>query len=236
MAWSRLMNLGESENSVPTRFRTCGTGSPGTRGISGGRAPVYSWNGSNSSINSLSPGRFEWKFRLVIFMLIVEIDGWGISCEIALRLMLLDLTDNKSTLVQVMARCCQATSHYPSQCWLRSMSPYGITRPHNELNLRLEYSRRYRSIPWLLMPWLLPSPGHQQPWYWLCRINGSLSSTKKDFNKLCHLIDKQWWEMCLCLHVSSMYVSSIKFSTSMVNIYQETLVYHTHSLLEAELP
>ena len=27
-----------------------------------------------------------------------------------------------------------------------------------------------RSISWLLMPWLLTSPGHQQPWYWLCRL------------------------------------------------------------------
>ena len=25
-----------------------------------------------------------------------------------------------------------------------------------------------RSISWLLMPWLLTSPGYQQPWYWLC--------------------------------------------------------------------
>ena len=24
------------------------------------------------------------------------------------------------------------------------------------------------SISWLLMPWLLTSSGHQQPWYWLC--------------------------------------------------------------------
>ena len=30
-----------------------------------------------------------------------------------------------------------------------------------------------RSIRWLLMPWLLMSPGHQQPWYWLCRISRS---------------------------------------------------------------
>ena len=29
-----------------------------------------------------------------------------------------------------------------------------------------------RSISWLLMPWLLTSPGHHQPWYWLCRISG----------------------------------------------------------------
>ena len=28
-----------------------------------------------------------------------------------------------------MAWCCQATSHYLNQCWPRSMSPYGVTRP-----------------------------------------------------------------------------------------------------------
>ena len=39
------------------------------------------------------------------------------------------LTDGKSTLVQVMAWCRQAASHYLSQCWPRSLSPYGISRP-----------------------------------------------------------------------------------------------------------
>ena len=38
-----------------------------------------------------------------------------------------------------------------------------------------------RSISWLLMPWLLTSPGHQQPWYWLCRICRSWSYLRKDF-------------------------------------------------------
>ena len=57
------------------------------------------------------------------------IDGWGISCELALRWMSLDLTDDRSTLVQVKAWCRQATSHNPSQSWLRSLSPYGVTRP-----------------------------------------------------------------------------------------------------------
>ena len=41
----------------------------------------------------------------------------------------LELTDDKSTLVQVMAWCRQATSHYLSQRWPRSMSPNGVTRP-----------------------------------------------------------------------------------------------------------
>ena len=36
---------------------------------------------------------------------------------------------DKSTLVHVMAWCRQATSHYLNQCWPRSMSPYGVTRP-----------------------------------------------------------------------------------------------------------
>ena len=40
-----------------------------------------------------------------------------------------DLIDGKSTLVQVMAWCRQATSHYLSQFWPRSLSPYGIIRP-----------------------------------------------------------------------------------------------------------
>ena len=38
----------------------------------------------------------------------------GIYCEAALRYMSLDFTDDNSTLVQVMAWCRQATSHYLS--------------------------------------------------------------------------------------------------------------------------
>ena len=56
-------------------------------------------------------------------------DSWVISCEIPLSWISLNLTDDKSTLVQVMAWCRQATSHYLNQCWPKSMSPYGITRP-----------------------------------------------------------------------------------------------------------
>ena len=69
-------------------------------------------------------------FRWVLFKLISVIDGgWAICREIALRWMALDLTNDKSTLVQVMAWCRQATSHYLSQCWPRSMSPNVVTRP-----------------------------------------------------------------------------------------------------------
>ena len=45
--------------------------------------------------------------------------------------MSLDLSDDKSTLVQVMAWCHQATSHYLSQRWSSFLSPYVITRPQS---------------------------------------------------------------------------------------------------------
>ena len=83
----------------------------------------------NIFFNSLAPGRFEWNFRYIIFKRILVIDVWGISCRLALIWMSLNFTDDQSTLVQVMAWCRQATSHYPSQYWPRSLSAYGVTRP-----------------------------------------------------------------------------------------------------------
>ena len=86
----------------------------------------HAWN---TPFNSLAPGKFEWNLRHVIFKQILVIDGWGISCEFALIWMSLDFIDDQSTLIQVMAWCRQATSHYMSQCWPRSLSPSGIMRP-----------------------------------------------------------------------------------------------------------
>ena len=60
----------------------------------------------------MAPGKFEWNFTHVIFKHIFVIAGWGISCEITILWMSLDLTDDKSTLVQLMAWRRQATSHY----------------------------------------------------------------------------------------------------------------------------
>ena len=49
----------------------------------------------------------------------------------------LDRTDNKSTLVQVIAWCRQATSYYLNQCWPRPMTPCGDTRPQCWLSRRI---------------------------------------------------------------------------------------------------
>ena len=52
-----------------------------------------------------------------------------------------------------------------------------------------------RSISWLLMRWLLTSPGHQQPWYWLCRIGRFLSCLRKDLNYLRRINVEKWDKM-----------------------------------------
>ena len=88
--------------------------------------PFWSWK---RWVNSLAPGRPRCHFKTAIFNLILLIGIFTSSKYNALRWMPRDLTDDKSTLVQVMAWCRQATSHYLSQCWPSSMSPYGITRP-----------------------------------------------------------------------------------------------------------
>ena len=86
------------------------------------------------SINSLAPRRYGCNLKLVIFNFIWRIGNLSISHEIALRWIPGDLSDDQSTLVQVMAWCRQATGHYLSQCWPRSMSSYGATRPQ-QVNL-----------------------------------------------------------------------------------------------------
>ena len=76
--------------------------------------------------NSLAPVRSSCDFKSVILLIGI----FKSSYDNVLRWMPLDLTDDKSTLVQVMAWCRQATSHYLNQCWPRSPTPYGVTRPN----------------------------------------------------------------------------------------------------------
>ena len=47
--------------------------------------------------NSLAPGKFEWNFRYLILQIISVIDDWGICCELPLRWMSLNFTDDEST-------------------------------------------------------------------------------------------------------------------------------------------
>ena len=104
--------------------------------------------------NSLAAGRFQFNFRYVIFKLTLVNGGWGTSYEIALRWMPKDLTDDKSTLVQVMAWCRQATSHYLSQCWPRSMLPNGVTKPQ----WVKMFPWVFRKYPMFVIEWGFPNP------------------------------------------------------------------------------
>ena len=136
-----------------------------------------------SNFNSLAPGKFAWNFKQAIFKQILLIDGWGISCEIALIWMSLDFTDDQSTMVQVMAWCRQATNHYLSQCWPRSMSPYGVTRPQGVKSAIFEHmpsimimSTSLRCMPQNpnddkstlvpVMAWCHQAPSHYLSWCW----------------------------------------------------------------------
>ena len=57
---------------------------------------------------------------------------WLVSSDLLMIVPLLwmpqDLTDDRSTLFQIMAWDRQATSHYLGQCWLSSLSPYDVAR------------------------------------------------------------------------------------------------------------
>ena len=95
---------------------------------------VLEYTKTNKSNNSqLIHWEIWMKFYITIFKVILVINDWSISCEIACRWLSLNLTDanyDKSTLVQVMAWCHLATSQYLSQCWQRSLS-YITSLGHN---------------------------------------------------------------------------------------------------------
>ena len=105
------------------------------------RHPSVCLRVTDQVFNSLAPGGFENIFQNVFFKLISWIDTLSNSCETALRSMPQNPSDDKSTLVQVMACCRQAASHYLSQCCPKSLSPYGVTRPQwvNKVNFLPKY-------------------------------------------------------------------------------------------------
>ena len=97
-------------------------------------------NSIHSLFNSLTPERCGSDFENVI-KLIMGNTSLCTRSEIALRLMPQNLTNYKSTLVQVMAWCCQATSLYLGQCWLKSISPYVFTRPQCTTSVYKMYTK-----------------------------------------------------------------------------------------------
>ena len=92
--------------------------------------------GCTLSVNSLALCDIWNKFKYVIFQLILAIDGCGISYEIALKWMSLNLTVDKLILVQVLAWCHghQASTStnvdsYPC-CYMASPGHSELMSPH----------------------------------------------------------------------------------------------------------
>ena len=108
MKWIWLVFLKIQSGHDSVHRRTDGRTDRRTDGQTDKVIPVYppiNFVEAGGIINPLAPGGFEWNARYVILKLILVIDASGISSEIALRWLWLELTDGKSTLVQVMAWC-----------------------------------------------------------------------------------------------------------------------------------
>ena len=97
--------------------------------------------------NSLDPGRCGSRYKSMIFKLITQYSSLGTHSEIALRQIQQSLINEKLALDEMIAWCHQATSHYMSQCWPRSMLPYGIT------NTQWVTSWRKTIFHWLQLQW-----------------------------------------------------------------------------------
>ena len=142
--------------------------------------------------------------REVIFKIISVITCGGISNEIALRWMSLDLTDEKSILVQAMAWCHQATSNYLGQCLPRSRSQYGLTRPQWVNCIMRLICKSYLNSP-LLTPYGVTD--HGQHWFrsWLgAKWHQAKTWTNVDFLSMWNSYDRYTWnfqisnaKMCL---------------------------------------
>ena len=91
-------------------------------------------------LNLFSIGRCVCDFKYVNFKHNFGIVILSIEVTITLEWMLEDLVDGKSTLVQVMAWCHQAWSHYQNQYWPRSLRPYDLTKPQLVKHKRLTTS------------------------------------------------------------------------------------------------
>ena len=86
----------------------------------------------------------------------------------------------------------------------RKMFPVDDVIRLKTLNVRgPSYLGLTRSISWLLMPWLLTSPGHQQLWHWLYKMCRSFSYLKKYFKYLCRINVEEWHKMQIYVYVPS---------------------------------
>ena len=99
---------------------------------------------------------------------------------------------NASTFISLLEKK-QHVKLFSHMISMRSMLILNVRGP--------SYLGLTRSVSWLLMPWLLTSPGHQQPWYWLYKMCRSFSYLRKDFKYLCHINVEEWHKIWIYVFV-----------------------------------
>ena len=91
--------------------------------------------------------------------------------------------------------------HFPTPMFQHGASLVSVMSKMNPLTLSLQglsYPGLNWSRSWLLMPWLLVSPGHQQSWYWLCETGRTLFYMRKDLN---YYVLSVWRKDMICRYI-----------------------------------
>ena len=123
------------------------------------------------NINILAPGIWSSDFLCLIIYPVTIIDILKIFSEITFRWMPQHFTDNKSTLVKVMAWCHQATSHYLNQCWPNMGSP-GINELKDNQTTQLLWCPEWKQR------WQIRN-NEQQSSSWSCRYEPEILELDK---------------------------------------------------------
>ena len=146
----------------------------------------------NITVNTLRPRQNGRHFADDTFNRIFVKENVRISIKFSLKFVPKGPINNIPALVQIIAWRCPGDKPLSEPVMVSLLTHICVTRPQ-WLNVPgLSYPSLTRSISWLLMPRILVSPGHQQPWYWLCKTGRSLSYTREDFNNLCHVSVEEW--------------------------------------------
>ena len=116
-AWTSLLSL----VITPENFMMIRWWEHGEKGVTDGQTDGQTdrqTDGLNQSYSCLVAA------KNVILSLVLQTGIFRSSYDNVIRWMPQGLTDDESTLGQVMAWCRQATSHYLSQCWPSYLLPY----------------------------------------------------------------------------------------------------------------
>ena len=116
-----------------------------------------------SSFNTLRLGQNGRHFADNTFKCIVLIENVRISMNISLKIVPKAPINNIPSLVQIMAWCRPGNKPLSEPMMIGLPTHIYVTRPQwiNDTDLIFQF---IWSIQYLLMPWLLQLPGHQQAW------------------------------------------------------------------------